>query len=136
MGPPTSLHLSPLTVCLLTHQVLLQVTFTPIIPYPATEYDTIFTAMRNFQDVLRQKDQNYGPLWCDKGVYKVAKELQLLNPTQFDDIFLGLGGFHMEKVLIACYGFYLKETGIDKVFAENEIFGSGVVSMVFIRRKL
>ena len=69
--------------------------FTPIIPYPATEYDTIFTAMRNFQDVLRQKNQEYGPLWSDEGVYRVAKEIQLLiNPPEFNNIFLGLGGFN------------------------------------------
>lgn len=48
--------------------------FTPIIPYPATEYDTIFTCMRNFQDVLLQRKQEYGPLWCDEGVYRIAKE--------------------------------------------------------------
>ena len=37
--------------------------FTPIIPHPATEYNTIFTAMRNFQDVLMQKNQESGPLF-------------------------------------------------------------------------
>ena len=104
--------------------------FTPVIPHPATEYDTIFTAMRNFQDVLMQKNQEYGPLWCDEGVYRIAKELQLLNPSLFDNISLGLGGFHMEKILIACCGVYLNETGIDRVFAENEIFGNGVANTV------
>jgi len=104
--------------------------FTPIIPYPATEFDTIFTCMKNFQDVLKQRSQEYGPLWCDEGVYRIAKELQLLNPDQFDNIFLGLGGFHMEKVLIACCGVYLKESGIDTVFVENEIYGPGVVQSV------
>ena len=36
--------------------------FTSIIPHPATEYDTIFTCMLNFQDVLSQRNQEYGPL--------------------------------------------------------------------------
>lgn len=104
--------------------------FTPILPYPCTEYDTIFTLMINFQDVLSQRNQDYGPLWCDEGVYRIAKELQLLNPEKFSNIFLGLGGFHMEKVLIACCGAFLKETGMDKVLTENEIFGPGVVQTV------
>ena len=30
--------------------------FTPIVPYPATEFDTIFTCMKNFHDVLQQHD--------------------------------------------------------------------------------
>jgi len=67
--------------------------FTPILPYPATEYDTIFTSMINFQDVLNQRNQDYGPLWCDEGAYRIAKKLQLLNPEKL--IFLGLGGFHI-----------------------------------------
>ena len=40
--------------------------FTPIIPYPATEYDTIFMTMVNFQDVMQQRGISYGPLWSHK----------------------------------------------------------------------
>ena len=73
------------------------IAFTPIIPHPATNYDTIYTVMKNFQDVLSQKHHQYGPLWCDEGVYRLAKEIQLLNPVLFSNIFLGLGGFHVES---------------------------------------
>ena len=85
-------------------------------PYPATEFDTIYTVMINFQDVLRQKGLRCGPLWSDEGVYRIAKELQLLYPARFENIFLGIGGFHMENVIIACY-----------VLVENEIFGTHIV---------
>ena len=37
--------------------------FTPILPHPATEYDSIYTTMKNFQDVLCQKKLPYGALW-------------------------------------------------------------------------
>ena len=104
--------------------------FTPIIPLPTTEYDTIFTCMKNFQDVLQQRHLNYGPFWCYEGVYRTAKELKLLNPSLFANIFIGLGGFHTEKILISCCGSYLQECGIGSVFAENEIFGPEVVQSV------
>ena len=48
--------------------------------------------MINFQDVQRQKREDYGALWCDKDVYHIAKDLQLLNPDVLKNIFLGLGG--------------------------------------------
>ena len=51
------------------------VDFTPIIPHPATEYGTIFTCIKNYQDVLKQKSVSAGSLWCDEGVYRIAKEL-------------------------------------------------------------
>ena len=104
--------------------------FTPIIPHPATEYDIIFTCMLNFQDVLSQRNPEYRPLWCDEGVYRIAKELQLLNPSKLASILLGLGGFHFEKVLIGCCGAYLSETGIQSVLVQNEVFGSGNVQSV------
>ena len=90
---------------------LTKICFTPIIPYPATDYDTIFTCMRNFQDVLDQKSQKYGVLWCDEGVYRIAKELQL-HPETFANIFIGLGGFHMEKIVPNCLGKHLKDRNV------------------------
>ena len=102
------------------------IAFTRILPYPATDYDSIDTTMINFQDVLRQKEQSSGALWCDEGVYRIAKELQLLNSYMFDNIFIGLGGFHTEKILLACCGLYLKEIVVRDVFVYNEIYGPGV----------
>ena len=110
--------------------VLTRIAFTPIIPKPATEYDTIFTGLINFQDVLLQKGLPNGPLWSDEGVYRLAKELQLLHPEKFSNIFLGRGGFHLEKVLIACCGKYLEESGISQVLAALEIFGPHVAKSV------
>ena len=64
--------------------------------------------MINFQDVLKQKNQAYGSLWCDD---HIAKELQFLNPTKFNNIFLGLEGFHLEKVVLAAIGLFLEKRG-------------------------
>ena len=75
----------------------------------------------------------YVPLWCDEGVYRIAKELQLLNPSKFANIFLGLGGFHFQKVLIGCCGAYLSETGIQSALVQNEVFGPGNVKSVMSR---
>ena len=36
-----------------------------------------------FQDVLSQKGLDYGPLWCENGVYRTAKGQQFQNPVQF-----------------------------------------------------
>ena len=60
----------------------------PILPHKATDIDSIYTVMVNFQDVLKQKKQPCacGALWCDEGVYQVAKEIQLQKPDQFDNI--------------------------------------------------
>ena len=103
---------------------------TPILPYPATSYDAVFTTMVNFQDALKQKGDAYGALWADEGVYHIAKEIQLLKSDQFDNLFLGLGGFHMEKIVLACLGAYLEPSGIFTVLVETECFGTDVIKSV------
>ena len=101
--------------------------FVPILPYVATEMDTIFTTMLNFQDVLKQKNALSGALWSDEGVYAIAKEIQLLKPEQFGNIFLGMGPFHMEKIVISYLGKFLGCIGIDLALIETETFGKHVV---------
>ena len=93
-------------------------TFTPILPYPATKYDAIFTTRINFQEVLKQKEHESGPLCSDEGMYYTAKEIQLLYPQKFSNIFLGIGGFHLEKVVIGYLGTYLESSGIQNLLVE------------------
>lgn len=52
-----------------------------------------------------------------------AKEHQLLLPQQLGNIFLGLGGFHMDKVAVACIGRYLEDSEVENIMIENEVFG-------------
>ena len=59
-----------------------RIAFTQIIPYPATDFDKIYTCMIHFHDVILQKSLDPGPIWCDEGVYRIAKEFQLLNPEK------------------------------------------------------
>ena len=54
--------------------------------------------MNNFQDALKQKGDTYGALWADEGVYRIAKEIQLVKPDEFSNIFLGLGGFIWKRL--------------------------------------
>ena len=56
-------------------------TFTPILPYRATRFDTIYTCMKNFEDLLKQRELLYGSLSCNHGVHRTAKEFNYLNCT-------------------------------------------------------
>ena len=69
-------------------------------------------------------------LWSDEVVYHIVKELQLLFPSDFGNIFLGLGSFHTTKILINCIGQYLQDSGITEALIETEIFGPKVVETV------
>ena len=76
-----------------------------------------YTCMINFQDAVWQKSA----LWFDEGIYRIAKEFQLLNPEKFGNIFLGIEGFHHEEVVLACCEKYLAESSIDSIFVEQKL---------------
>ena len=44
-----------------------------------------------------------------------------MHPNEFENIFLGLGGFYTEKAVIACVGRFLEDVGVDSVFVAEEI---------------
>lgn len=104
-----------------------KVAFTPVLPYKATETDSVYTALLNFCDVLQQRQQSTGVLWMDQAVYALAKEIQIIKPDLFGHILLGLGPFHMESIVFSALGKYLECTGIDKALSESRVFGPDIV---------
>ena len=61
----------------------------PLLSHISTSMDSTFTTMKNFQDFFRQRNEPYGALLCDEGVYCIAKEIQLLRPDEFGGIWIG-----------------------------------------------
>ena len=87
--------------------------------------------MINIQDVLKQKERENGPLWSDEGVNILQKKkTQLLYPQKFSNKFLGIGDFHLEKVLIGSLGTLLESSGIQNLLVEEKVYGPGVANSV------
>ena len=104
--------------------------FLPILPHPVTEYSTVYTALKNFQNVLRQLGQDRLAITCDEGVYRIAREIMMLRPEEFTDLTLCLGSFHLLKIYLGCVGKYLRGSGADSIWIENEIFGPNTTQAV------
>lgn len=56
-----------------------KVGFFPVLPYPLTQYDTVYTAFPRFKGVLKQLNQNKLPVTCER-VCHIGHELQLMRP--------------------------------------------------------
>ena len=52
---------------------------------------------------------------------------------KFCNIFLGIGGFHLEKVVIGCLGTYLESSDIQNLLVEVKVYGPAVVNSVMSR---
>lgn len=91
---------------LLSEEVLpkMQVGFLPFIPHPVTEYSTVYTALKNFMSLVEHLDQGILPVFCDEGVYRIVLDIFLNKPTEFCNLLLMMGGFHMAKCALHCIG--------------------------------
>ena len=91
--------------------------------------DSIFTTMKNFQDVFRQRNEPYGALLCDEGVYCITKEIQLLRPDEFGGIWIGMGPFHwngsLPLQLEAAMENFVGQSGISKALYNSSAFLKG-----------
>lgn len=109
---------------------VMQVAFLPVIPFPVTEHQTVYTAMKNLQDVNSHLQQSHLVVYCDEGVYRIAREIQLGRQEEFKDLVLCLGSFHMAKVVLRCLGKYLKGSGAENIWIESGMFGVNVTESV------
>lgn len=109
---------------------LKRVAFLPVLPYPVTQYDTVYSAMKNLQDILQYLDQSVLPVTCDEGVFCIAREIQLIRPGEFQNLVLCLGTFHMAKIALGCIGKFLKGSGAENILVESGVFGVNVVDSV------
>ena len=107
-----------------------KVGFLPLIPQPVTQCATVYTALKNFQNVLSQLEQAHIALTCDEGVYHIAREITLRHKDELQDMVLCLGSFHMIKVLLGCLGKFIEGSGAESIFVENSVFGINVVQSV------
>ncbi|KAJ8668266.1 hypothetical protein QAD02_009929 [Eretmocerus hayati] len=123
--------LSPFVSLLLEDKRCKQRTgFLPVFPHPITEYSTVYSCMLNFLDVLDQLDQEYLPIACDEGVYRIARHIKFLEEKKFEKLILFMGNLHLIKVAMACAGKYLKNSGIENILIEANIFGVGVTEQI------
>ena len=90
---------------------LIQVGFLPILAHSVTTYETMYTSLINFQNVLNQLTQSQIVVFCDERVYHIAREIILQRPDEFSGIVLCLGSFHMIKAFLACIRKYLSGSG-------------------------
>ena len=54
-----------------------KIAFLPVLPYPCTEYSTVYTAMKDFVSLCNQLEQDKIPMHCDEKVYCIVKEIPM-----------------------------------------------------------
>ena len=106
-----------------TNVPIMHTGFLAHLPYPVTEYSTVFTALHNFFKILSQLNQTALPIFCDEGVFPIVFDIVLSNPKEFDKLIPMLGSFHAAKVVEHCIGKCLRGSRVEDALVETGVFG-------------
>ena len=58
----------------------MQTGFLPFLPHPVTEQSTVHVSMLNFLKVVEQLNQDFLPIYCDEGVFRMMLDIYLKCP--------------------------------------------------------
>ena len=114
---------------------LMRVGFLPFVSNPVTDYATVYTAIRNFLNVVNQLKQQTLPLFCDEvfRVFRSVIHIYLNHNEEFRNLSPILGAFHMAKIAQQSARKYIRGSGFEDVLIEKKTFGIKVVQSVFNR---
>ena len=71
----------------------------PVLPHPVTDHETVFTAMHQLMNLPNQLGLSFPPVFGDKGVFHIAREIQFHHPGKFRNLVI-----HMTKIFLGCMG--------------------------------
>ena len=104
--------------------------FLTVILHSVTNYCTVYSALRHFEDMTKQLGQQGFSVIPDEGAYQGIMDINLSHPSKFPNLFPMMGTFHMAKVVLHWEGVYVKGSGIDIVLILAKCFGSNTIESV------
>ena len=107
-----------------------KVGFLPVIPHSVTNYSTVYSAVRNLEDMIKQLRQQSFPVISGEGIYQVIMDIVLSHSSEFPNLFPMMGILYMAKVAWHYAGKYFKGRGNDIELILTKCFGSNAIESV------
>jgi len=78
--------------------------YCPMIPAFSTEYSTIYTVMKQVQNMMEALQQRHNVITFDLTIYMKAKEVHWRLSEEFKNTVICMGGFHITLNFLAVIG--------------------------------
>ncbi len=95
------------------------------IPHSPTSYSVVLETMRKTKNIAMECQQDHISFTADLAVAKMALAIQEDLSPQFDNVFIHLGGFHIELALWKAIGKLIDESGGPYVLTESGVLAEG-----------
>ena len=104
--------------------------FLPVLPFPITKHETVYTLLVNQDKIAESLYQEISLFASNEGVFQYVVDIYLDDPGIFKRLFPMLGGFHMAKAACRWADKYLRGSGIEDALIEPAVFGPTVCESV------
>ena len=105
-----------------TNTQVTTVGYLPIIPAPATDYDTLWTVIDRCQKIAGKIGLKHTVLTFDESLYSKVKELTWYRPEECQGLVLRLGSFHIAMNFLIAIGQHFSHSGLTNVWTESGVF--------------
>ena len=112
---------------LLTVYPLLQqpICYLQNISLPPTHNDVVCETMRIAQRVAAECNEKYVVVTYNLGIAKPASQIQAQESSQFDNVFIMFGTFHIQMAYFDCIGFFIDGNGGETIMLYYEVLTPG-----------
>ena len=102
--------------------------YCPMIPASSTEYSTIYTVMKQVNNMMEVLDQRNSVITFDLAMYMKAKEVHWRFPEEFKNTVIRMGGFHIALNFLAVIGKRFRDSGLEDLLVESGMYGGNTAS--------
>lgn len=104
------------------------VDYLPPVNMPPTSYDVVYETMTLSQKIADYCQQPEIIVSHDPAIAKMALRLQLTESPKFDNLFINLGGFHIQMAFFKAIGKYIESSGITDILVDSQVLAAGSVN--------
>ncbi|GFV96408.1 hypothetical protein TNCV_2869851 [Trichonephila clavipes] len=95
------------------------------INFSTTNVAVVKHTMKQAQVVGKECNQTYVQVTYDLSIAKIAYKIQSTSKTQFNNLFIHLGSFHLMMAFFKDIGVFINECGLSHMMIESNIIASG-----------
>lgn len=104
------------------------VDYLPQINKSPTSYSVVLETMRIAQKIADQYDEEEIIVSYDLAMAKMAIQLQITKQPEFNNLFINLGGFHIEMAVFKAVGKFIDGCRLTDILNEAEVLARGSVN--------
>jgi hypothetical protein len=111
------------------------VTYKPIIDAPPTDLSTVYTTMKQCQEMCASLGQPYSVQTMDQQLYALAQQIKWNKHIEFQSHFPRLGGFHKLCTFIAAIGQIWGDAGLRDILVDSNVFAANTADQMLLGKQ-